>query len=232
MQKQQPKEIGDIKKDIHAGEIREHVEHIQYEFQEGFKFIRKYPKSVTFFGSSQISKNSPIYEKCVKLASYISKETSYAIMTGGGPGVMEAINKGAFEAGGKSLGFNISLPHSHEINDYMTDSIKFSYFFTRKAMMTFTAEAYVFLPGGFGTFDELFGILTLIQTGKIPHVPVILFDSSYWNDVLALLKNTMLDKFHTIREKDLKIFRISDSPEEVVHIIKNAPVSEWWRNIN
>ncbi len=221
-----------MKKDIHEGEIEEHLERINSEFEQGFKFLQKYPRSVSMFGSSRIDSNSSVYKKAEELAYRISKETNYAVITGGGPGTMEAMNKGVFEAGGKSLGFNISLPHSHESNKYMVDSMKYSYFFARKAMMTFTAEAYIFMPGGFGTMDELFSVLTLIQTGKIPHVPVILFDSEYWNDALRFIKETMFEKFHTIQEKDMDLFIISDSIDEVVTIIKNAPTSDWWRNLN
>lgn len=221
-----------IKKDIHQGDIQEHLERIRTEFEKGFQFLQKYPKSVSMFGSARIEPDSSVYKRAEELASRISKETSYAVITGGGPGTMEAINKGVFESGGKSLGFNISLPHSHESNKYMVDGLKFSYFFARKAMMTYTAESYVFMPGGFGTFDELFSILTLIQTGKIPRVPVILFDSEYWNDVSKLIKNTMFEKFHTIKEADMELFTVTDSIDEVITIIKNAPVSDWWRNLN
>jgi len=230
---QQPQEQSIHIEDVREKDIETHLERIKNEFREGFKFLRKYPKTVTMFGSSQISPESPVYKKASELASRITKETSYAVLTGGGHGVMEAINKSVFEAGGQSLGFNISLPHNHESpNQFRTDSIKFTYFFARKAMMTFTAEAFIFLPGGFGTFDELFSILTLIQTGKIPKIPVILYDSLYWNDVVQLLKTTMFERFKTIKEDDLKLFTVTDSADEVIDIIKKAPVSDWWRNLN
>ena len=233
MQKPQPQSHEKIsKKDIHAGEIDAHLEHISHEFTEGFELLRKYPKSVTMFGSSLIQRETPIYKTAEELASRIIKETGYAVLTGGGPGLMEAFNKGAKEAGGQSVGLNESLPHDHAVNTYLTDHIKFSYFFTRKAMMAFTAEAYVFFPGGFGTFDELFSILTLIQTDKIPRVPVILFDSAYWNDVVTVIKGTMFEKFGTIKEKELGLFKVTDSPDEVIEIINKSPVSEWWKNLN
>lgn len=221
-----------LKKDVHAGDIQAHLEHIQDEFRNGFEILKKYPKSVTMFGSSMIDEKSPVYTKASELSKKISEEISYTIVTGGGPGLMEAFNKGAFQAHGQSVGFNESLPHDHKTNEYLTDEIRFSYFFSRKAMMTFTSEAFIFFPGGFGTFDELFSVLTLIQTDKIPRVPVVLFDSSFWNGVLSFFKEVMIDKFGTIREKDLKLFTITDSPDEVVSIIKNAPVSDWWRNLN
>jgi uncharacterized protein (TIGR00730 family) len=233
MQKQQTNVEGtQLKKDVHAGDIQTHLEHIQNEFKKSFEMLRKYPKSVTMFGSSMIDEKNPVYTKAQELSKRISEETSYTIVTGGGPGIMEACNKGAFQAHGQSVGFNESLPHDHKTNEYLTDEIKFSYFFSRKAMMTFTAEAFIFFPGGFGTFDELFSVLTLIQTDKIPCVPVILFDTKFWNNVVTLFKEVMIEKFGTIREKDLKLFTVTDSPEEVVNIIKNAPVSDWWRNLN
>lgn len=209
-----------------------HLEHIHDEFRNGFEILKKYPKSVTMFGSSMIDEKSPVYAKAQELSRRISEETSYTIVTGGGPGLMEAFNKGAFQAHGQSVGFNESLPHDHKTNEYLTDEIKFSYFFSRKAMMTFTAEAFIFFPGGFGTFDELFSVLTLIQTDKIPHVPVILFDSTFWNNAVSFFKEIMIKEFSTIREKDLKLFTVTDSPEDVINIIKTAPVSDWWRNLN
>jgi hypothetical protein len=233
MQTQQPDaEHINLKKDVHAGDVKAHLEHIQNEFKNGFELLKKYPKSVTMFGSSMIDEKSPVYQKAMDLARRISEETSYAIVTGGGPGLMEAFNRGAREAGGPSVGFNESLPHDHKANQYLTDQIKFSYFFSRKAMMTFAVETFIFFPGGFGTFDELFSVLTLIQTDKIPRVPVVLFDSSYWNDVVEVFRKIMLEKFGTIREKDLKLFTVTDSIDEVINIIKNAPVSEWWKNLN
>ena len=145
---------------------------------------------------------------------------------------MEAANKGAYDAGGVSLGLNISLPHEHTTNAYVTHSIKFAYFFSRKTMLAFAAEAYVFFPGGFGTFDELFSIITLIQTGKIPRVPVILMESHFWNPLKATLEKIMLNGYHTIEEADFSIFEITDSIDRAMEIITKAPVSEWWRNIN
>ena len=221
-----------MRKDIRDREVKEHLERIRNDFGTGFNKLAEYPKSVTMFGSSMIGPEHSMYKQSVDLSASISNSTGYAVITGGGPGLMEAFNKGAFEAGGKSVGFNIALPHDHKANAYMTDNIKFSYFFARKALMTFTAEAYVFLPGGFGTFDELFSVLTLIQTEKIPRVPVILFGSEFWNDVVTLMKNTLLDKFGTIRAKDLELFKVSDDIAEIVKIIKEAPVSEWWKNLN
>lgn len=220
------------KKDIHNGEIAGHLEHINHEFSDGFEFLKKYPRSVTIFGASQALPDSKNYKDAEILAARIVTELKYALITGGGPGIMEAANKGAYEAKGVSLGMNVSLPHERTTNAYVTHAIKFSFFFSRKTMMTFAAEAYIFFPGGFGTFDELFSILTLIQTNKIPRVPVVLFDSKYWNSFREFLSGKMYKEYNAIDERDLSIFEITDSMDRVIDIIKKAPVSEWWRNIN
>ena len=221
------------KKDIHAGEISNHLARINKEFSEGFDFLKDYPRSVTIFGSSMAAPDSLDYNRASELGGRIARELKYAVMTGGGPGIMEAANKGAFEAGGISLGLNISLPHEHGANPYLTKHYKFSYFFSRKTMMIFAAEAYVFFPGGFGTFDELFGLLTLIQTGKIPRVPIVLVDSKFWVPLVdSFIRKTMLETYKAIDANDLNLFEISDSLDRVMEIIQKSSVSEWWRNIS
>jgi uncharacterized protein (TIGR00730 family) len=142
---------------------------------------------------------------------------------------MEAANWGAKEANGDSLGLTINIPHEQHTNKYSGSTVAFDYFFTRKTMLNFAAEAYVFFPGGYGTLDELFGILTLIQTNKIPKVPIILFGKDYWNPFKNFLTTTVLDQHHTIDAVDLDLFVITDSCDEVVEIIKGAPVSSWWK---
>ncbi len=221
-----------IRSDIHEKEVEAHLERIHREFADGFDFLSKYPKSVTIFGSSLAGRDSEHYKKAYELGGRIVTELKYTVITGGGPGIMEAANKGAYEANGVSVGLNISLPHEHSTNPYVTRSMKFAYFFSRKTMLTFAAEAYVYFPGGFGTFDELFSVLTLIQTGKIPHVPVILFNSDFWNPFKDMIEKTMIEKYQTIEKRDLSLFHITDSIDDAVAIIKKAPVSEWWRNIN
>ncbi|MFA6554531.1 MAG: TIGR00730 family Rossman fold protein [Candidatus Paceibacterota bacterium] len=220
------------KSDIHGNEVISHLEHINREFSDGFEFLKKYPKSVTVFGSSLAKPEDEAYKKAEELSARIVRDIGYTIITGGGPGIMEASNKGAYEAGGVSLGLNVSLPHERTTNAYVTHSIKFSYFFSRKTMLMFAAEAFVFFPGGYGTLDELFNVLTLIQTGKIPKVPIILFDSNYWNPFKQFLTDHTMNKYHAIDQDSLNMFEITDSLDKVIEIIKKAPVSEWWRNIN
>lgn len=220
------------KEDIHNDDINKHLERVHQEFADGFEFLKKYPRSVTIFGSSQAKPENEHYKKAEELGMRIVKELDYAVITGGGPGIMQAANKGAFMAGGHSIGLNISIPNERTTNEYCTHAIKFSYFFSRKTMLTFAAEAYVFFPGGFGTLDELFSILTLIQTEKIPRVPIILYDPSFWNNIINLFKNTLLEKYKTISHKDLGLFEVVDSTDRVIDIIHKAPLSEWWRNIN
>ena len=220
------------RKDIHSGNIQEHLRRINHEFTDGFAFLKQYPRSVTVFGSSLIKSDNQNYRLAEEFGRRVVQKLSYAIITGGGSGIMEAANKGAYEAGGISIGLNISLPHEHSINPFVTHSLKFSYFFSRKVIMTFAAEAYVFFPGGYGTFDELFNILMLIQTGKMPRVPVVLFDSIFWKAFLVFAKETMCEKYHTIDSSNLDLFHITDSLEETIDMVGVAPVSEWWRGIN
>lgn len=232
MLKPKSNEVPFSKADIHNGDIAGHLEHINHEFSDGFEFLKKYPKSVTIFGSSMIKPDADTYKNAVALAGRVVTDLKYAVITGGGPGIMEAANKGAYDAGGISLGMNVSLPHERSTNAYATQAIKFSYFFSRKTMMMFAAEAYVFFPGGFGTFDELFNVLTLVQTGKIPKVPVILFDSKYWNPFREFLFKHMYKDYGAIDERDFGLFEITDSIDRSIEIIAKAPISEWWRNIN
>jgi uncharacterized protein (TIGR00730 family) len=213
-------------------EIEQHIVEISREFRQGFEFLKKYPKSITIFGSARFNENSTHYKEAYELAKKIVIETGYTVLTGGGPGIMESANKGAYDAKGSSVGLNIILPHEQKINPSVTDSIHFNYFFTRKPMMNFSAEAYVFFPGGFGTFDELFGVLTLIQTKKIPKVPVILCGKDFWIPVKTLILEQMLNRHHTISKEDMDLFVITDSTDAIIKIIKKTPVSEWWAQMD
>ncbi len=216
-------------KKIHLN-IEDHLKEISKEFRTGFTALEKYPKSVSIFGSSRATPLSPHYRNAQELAYRIVKELGYSIITGGGPGIMSAANLGAQEAGGESIGFNIDLPHEQHVNPYTSSSVHFKYFFARKTMLTFAAEAYVCFPGGFGTFDELFSILTLIQTKKIPEVPVILVDEKFWSPLREFMISSMLEKYHAINKHDLDRFTITDDMAKVIQIIKKAPISNWWES--
>ncbi len=209
--------------------IEEHVLAISKEFRTGFEFLQKYPKSVSMFGSSRLSPASSHYHAAQKLASRIVEETGYCVITGGGPGIMEALNLGAKQGKGQSVGLEIDLLEKQETNSGVTESVNFNYFFIRKAMLAFSAEAYVFFPGGFGTFDELFSILTLIQTKKIPKVPVILVGTDFWNPFKNFIQDNMLDQHHTISDEDMASFVVTNSNDSVIGIIKSSNVSDWWK---
>jgi len=196
---------------------------IAKEFSSGFEFVRNYPRSVTFFGSSRTESDDPYYEKAKGLAGRIVKELHYSVTTGGGPGIMEAANKGAYEAGGNSLGLTIELPLEQMANSYLTDREDFHYFFSRKVCLSFSAEAYIFFPGGFGTLDEFLEILTLIQTNKIPKAPIILVGEFYWNPLQQFFKEIVL-KNNMINDKDLSLYIITDNEDEILKIIKEAPI--------
>jgi len=205
----------------HAAKLR--VSRIAKEFSRGFKFIKKYPKSVSFFGSSRFEEDNPHYQKAKDVAEKLS-EMGYAIVTGGGPGIMQAANHGAYETGGASIGLNIRLPHEQVANPYVKDSVDFYYFFSRKVTLSFSAEAYIYFPGGYGTLDEFFEILTLVQTHKIPKVPIILVGSDFWNPLNEFIKNHLLREYRAISPGDMDLYKIVDDEEEIVEIVKNAPL--------
>lgn len=196
---------------------------VSTELTQGLDFMKNYEKSVTFFGSSKLSEDNSYYIKALNLGQRIAKDIGYAVATGGGPGIMEAGNRGAYNAGGDSLGITIDLP-AEEMNKYVTDSVPFSFFFTRKEVLWVSAASYVFFPGGYGTMDELFGVLTLIKTDKIPKVPVILFGNEFWSKWLEFVKETLLKEYGTISESDLDIFVITEDEDKILEIIKNAPI--------
>jgi uncharacterized protein (TIGR00730 family) len=192
---------------------------IMSEFAEGFDTLAGLPPAVTIFGSARTTPDDPLYAQAEQLAEALS-HAGFAIITGGGPGIMEAANKGAKTAGDISVGLNIELPFEQAINPYVTIPISFQYFFARKVMFAKYAEAFVVFPGGFGTFDELFEALTLIQTGKLKHFPVVLFGSAYWKGLLDWLRDPVLGE-HKISPEDLDLFMVSDSvPEVVNHIVE------------
>jgi len=202
---------------------------IMRELKEGLEAIAKYPKSVTIFGSARLKPGSKYYELTRELAAKIS-EKGYAVITGGGPGIMQAGNEGSKEATGVSVGFNIELPFEQVINPHVTHGVGFHYFFTRKFAMNFSGEAYICMPGGFGTMDEFFQILTLVQTKKVQKIPIILFGSEFWNPIVEYSRKTLFEEFETISEKDLDLFVVSDSIDEVLEIVENAPARQEYYN--
>lgn len=204
---------------------RDRVNLISKEFIDGFNFLENYPKSVTFFGGTHFKETSKYYAKARSLASHIVSKLHYSVLTGGGPGVMEAANRGAFEAGGESIGLTIELPYHQIQNPFLTKNLDFYYFFSRKVCLSFSAEAYLFFPGGYGTLDEFFEIITLVQTGKIEKIPMILVGSDFWNPVDKLIRNELLPR-GTIDENDLNLYVITDDEDQIIEIIRNAPVHE------
>jgi len=198
---------------------------ITNEFKTGFAFIRNYPKSVTIFGSTRFKQNNPYYKKARQIAKMLSHE-GFAVVTGGGPGIMEAANHGAIDGGGKehSIGMCIKLPQEQTTNPYVMKEINFEYFFSRKVMLSFSAEAYIYFPGGFGTLDEFLEIITLIQTGKIEKVPIILVGNTYWKPLESFFKNILYKKYKTISEKDMSLYTITEDNKEILQIVKNAPL--------
>ncbi len=190
------------------------------EFVDSFEVMNKIGPCVSIFGSARTQPDHPYYKMAVDVAKRMVQE-GYGIITGGGPGIMEAGNKGAFEAEGVSVGLNIDLPFEQSHNAYIHPSYNLDhrYFFIRKVMFVKYAQAFVVMPGGFGTLDELFEVLTLIQTKKITRVPVILVGTEFWGGMRDWIQNTMLEKAHNISEKDMDLIPIVDTPEEVASII-------------
>lgn len=193
------------------------------EFTEGFDKLSDLGFSISIFGSAQTSPTDSYYQKAQSLAGKLATE-GYSIITGGGPGIMEAASKGAKEAGAKSVGLNIELPHEQVPNPYQNLKLEFRYFFVRKVMFVKYSMGYVCMPGGFGTLDEFFESLTLMQTNKIYPMPLILFGQDYWGGLYGWIENTLLDR-GAISEEDLKLVHITDDEEEVVEVINKH--REW-----
>jgi len=193
---------------------------IQAEFVEGFGLLAELQAAVSVFGSARTPPGSPEYVAGEALGAALAR-AGYAVITGGGPGVMEAVNKGAGEAGGVSVGLGIELPFEQKINDYVDIGVQFRYFFARKTMFVKYAQAFVVLPGGFGTLDELFEALTLVQTRKVTSFPVVLFGSAYWSGLLDWVRGALLAE-GKIGAADLALMQVSDDVAETVAIIQRA----------
>ncbi len=206
---------------MHINELSWRIFRIMSEFVEGFQFLTDSRKEVTIFGSARTSPRNKWYKEAVKLGGLLT-ENGYTVITGGGPGMMEAANKGAAEAGGKSIGLNIQLPNEQRINKYVTHSRAFHYFFTRKVILAASAQAYVYMPGGYGTMDELFEIVTLIQTGKMQNIPVICISKDYWSGLFDWVRETQLEEFGTINPEDLELISVVDTAEDAMRIINTS----------
>jgi uncharacterized protein (TIGR00730 family) len=193
---------------------------IQAEFVEGFGLLAELGKAVSVFGSSRAMPGSPDYDLAEKIAAGLAG-AGYAVITGGGPGIMQAANKGAAGAGGVSVGLGIELPVEQGLNDFVEVGIEFRYFFVRKTMFIKYSQAFVVMPGGYGTMDELFEAVTLVQTGKITKFPIVLVGSSYWSGLTSWIKNTILGE-GKISPGDAELFHLTDDPAEVVRVIKEA----------
>ena len=190
---------------------------IMSEFVEGFAQLADLSPSVSIFGSARFAPDNPWYERSEHLARLLS-DSGFAVVSGGGPGVMEAANKGAFAGKSASVGLNIKLPHEQSGNPFQDISLNFKYFFARKVMFVKYASAYVVMPGGFGTLDEMAEILTLVQTGKSKRIPIILYGSEFWSGLVAWMRDTLVPT-GTISETDLDLFTITDDPDEAVSTI-------------
>ncbi len=194
---------------------------IMSEFVDGFEKLAKIGPCVSIFGSARTPDEHKYYQMTVEIARLLA-DRGYGVISGGGPGIMEAANKGAYNAGGKSVGLNIELPHEQFHNKYIDRDklLEFNYFFVRKVMFMKYSQGYIVLPGGFGTMDELFEAVTLIQTGKIARFPIVLVGSEYWNGLFDWIKNTMLGNKY-ISEEDLNLYRMVDTAEEATeHIFR------------
>jgi uncharacterized protein (TIGR00730 family) len=191
---------------------------IMAEFVDSFEALSQVGPSVTIFGSARMLPSDPYYEAAVLLAKGLARH-NLGVITGGGPGIMEAANKGAYLAKGKSVGLNIELPHEQKGNRYTNIPIHFHYFFSRKVCFVKYSIAFVFMPGGFGTLDEFFEVATLVQTRRIPEFPLILFGRDYWKGLLRWMKDRMLEKSAFISPGDLDLIKITDDPQEAIDII-------------
>ncbi|MHC4219588.1 MAG: LOG family protein [Planctomycetota bacterium] len=191
---------------------------VMSEFVEAFETLAKVGPAISIFGSARLPAGNPYYDKAVRCGAGLV-ERDFAVITGGGPGIMEAANKGALEAGGTSIGLNISLPMEQAPNSYQNVELDFRYFFIRKVMFVKYAQGFINFPGGFGTMDEFFESLTLIQTLKVVPFPVVLIGTEFWSGLLGWMKSVMDQKFHTVSSEDLDLFHLTDDVDEAIDIV-------------
>ena len=194
---------------------------IMAEFVEGFEFISQFSREISIFGSARFDEKDHWYKEARELGRLLAK-AGFTVVTGGGPGVMEAANRGALEGGGESVGINIQLPLEQRINPYVTQGKGFHYFFTRKVMLSASAQGYVFFPGGYGTLDEMFEMLTLVETGKAQRVAMVLVGKEHWKPLVDWLRSDVFMRDHAISAKDLGLFEIVDTAKEAFELMKNT----------
>lgn len=211
---------------IHPSEFRStdatwRIFRIMSEFVEGYTFLSELNADVTIFGSARTKKNSKYYKLAEKLTFMMAKE-GFSVVTGGGPGTMEAANKGAYKGGGESIGLNIQLPFEQRINRYVRHGMGFHYFFTRKVMLTAPSQAFIAFPGGFGTIDEVMEVMTLMQTHKMQPVPVILVGKAFWGKLREFFVEQMLNEHKAINPDDLGLFTIVDTAEEAMEVLRKT----------
>jgi len=237
-QSDEPEKLADLKKQHESMESMEAVNicpspytdfrsgaswrifRIMAEFIEGFEFLADLKKEVSIFGSARVPATHQYYKEARKLALLLGR-AGFTIITGGGPGIMEAGNRGAVEAGAVSVGLNIELPAEQRINRYVRKPLAFHYFFTRKVMLSVSSQAYIFFPGGYGTLDEMLELITLIQTKKMCRIPIVLVGKKFWTGFFAWAKEAMLDEKY-ISPEDLELFTIVDTAEEAFEVIKDS----------
>ena len=195
---------------------------IMSELVEGFEFVTKLKDDVTILGTKSIKQDSPYYEQAYELANKLGKK-KYSIVTGGGPGIMEAANHGAYDAGAESVGMNIKFDHTIRTNQYVTSAVSFFFPYTRKLILTAPSLGFIVFPGGYGTLHQVFEILTLMQTGKIGRIPVILFGKKFWKPLDDFIKNILVTKFKTINPEDRELYQIVDKVDDAVKIIRQVP---------
>jgi uncharacterized protein (TIGR00730 family) len=209
---------------MHPADVEpERMTKIVEEFSRGFHFLRNYKLAATIFGSARSGLKDETYQEAYKLGYALSKE-GFAVITGGGPGIMEAANKGAYEAGGQSAGLNIQMETEQRINKYVQESEAFYYFFIRKVMLAFASEVYIFFPGGFGTLDEFFELVVLIQTKKIEPIPIILVNKAYWEPLLEWVEQELYEKRKAVGKNDMKLYHLADDADEALKLIKKMVV--------